>query len=58
MEEKTVHPKTCLPFQPSCRGIVKLARRWPHGKVAKKARIPGASLPVVRGTRTYTILLM
>jgi len=24
----------------SCRGIVKLARRWVQGKVAKKARIP------------------
>ena len=32
--------KTYLPFQLFCRGIVNLARRWPRGKVAKKARIP------------------
>ena len=43
-----------------CRGIVKLARRWPRGEVANKARIPlawlpVAWLPVVRGPRTGTI---
>ncbi len=46
--------KTYLPFQPSCRGIVNLARRWPRGKVSKKARIPVGSLPVVRCARTNT----
>jgi hypothetical protein len=43
------------PFSAICRGIVKLARRWPCGKVAKKARIPVALLAVVRGARTHTI---
>jgi hypothetical protein len=45
-------------FRLSCRGIVKLARRWPRGKVTKKARIPVGSLPVVRCTRTVVISLM
>ncbi len=49
--------QTNLPFRAFCRGIVNLARRWPRGKVAKKARIPVASLPVVpwsRGTGTIS----
>jgi len=35
-------------LQSILRGIVNLARRWPRGKVAKKARIPVGWLPVVR----------
>lgn len=48
--------KAYLPVSAFCRGIVKLARRWPRGKVTKKARIPVALLPVVRCTRTGRIL--
>ena len=45
-------------FRLSGRGIVNLARGWPRGKVAKKARIPVGSLPVVCCTRTGAILLV
>ena len=39
--------QTELLFRPRCRSIVNLARRWPGGKVAKKARIPSGCSPVV-----------
>jgi len=42
-------------FQQFCRGIVNLARRWLRGKVAKKARIPVRSLPVVPSAQPSTI---
>jgi hypothetical protein len=42
-----------LPSPRFCGGIVNLARRWLHGKVAKKARIRGHWVPVVRGGRDF-----
>src|SRR5579864_7923507 len=40
------HRKRTCPFRFDGRGFVKLAREWPRGKVANKARIPVAPLPL------------
>jgi len=40
------HRKRTCPFRLDGRGFVKLAREWPRGKVAKKARIPFNCLPL------------
>jgi len=40
------HRKRTCPFRLDGRGFVKLAREWPRGKVANKARIPVDPLPL------------
>jgi len=49
------HRKRTCPFRLDGRGFVKLAREWPRGKVANKARIPvdRLPLPVCRSWRDF-----
>jgi uncharacterized RDD family membrane protein YckC len=49
------HRKRTCPFRFDGGGFVKLAREWPRGKVANKARIPVAPLSVARFAATGAI---